>query len=49
MVQGESDPFGTPPDGPGREVVRVTGDHGLKRDLPAVAAAARTWLDGLLA
>jgi len=49
VVQGESDPFGMPPDGPGRTVVRVTGDHGLKRDLPRVAEAARTWLEGLLA
>jgi len=47
VVQGTSDRFGMPPDGPGRRVVRVAGDHGLKKDLPAVAEAARAWLAGL--
>jgi uncharacterized protein len=44
VVQGESDPFGMPPDADGRTVVRVAGDHGLKKDLEAVAAAVRDWL-----
>jgi uncharacterized protein len=44
IVQGERDPFGIPPHGPLREVVRVPGDHGLKADTEAVAAAIRTWL-----
>ena len=44
VVQGERDPFGMPPPGPGREVVQVPGNHGLKADLPAVAAAAGDWL-----
>jgi predicted alpha/beta-hydrolase family hydrolase len=44
VVQGERDPFGMPPPGPSREVVAVPGDHGLKADLPAVAAAVRAWL-----
>jgi predicted alpha/beta-hydrolase family hydrolase len=44
VVQGESDPFGMPPDAEGRTVVRVAGDHGLKKDLDAVAAALREWL-----
>jgi uncharacterized protein len=44
VVQGQSDPFGMPPAGAGRDVVTVAGDHGLKRDLPAVAAAVREWL-----
>ena len=44
VVQGESDPFGMPPDAPGRTVVRVRGDHGLKADRPAVAAGIRSWL-----
>ena len=48
VVQGERDPFGMPPPGPGREVVRVAGDHGLKADLEAVAGAVRGWLAGLL-
>jgi predicted alpha/beta-hydrolase family hydrolase len=44
VVQGDSDPFGMPPDAGGRTVVTVAGDHGLKKDLPAVAAAVRGWL-----
>ena len=44
VVQGMRDPFGMPPAGPGRTVVRVQGDHGLKADLPAVAQAVRAWL-----
>ena len=49
VVQGERDPFGLPPAAPGRQVVTVRGDHGLKADLPAVAAAVGTWLAGLAA
>jgi hypothetical protein len=37
-----------PPPGPAREVVAVRGDHGLKADPEAVAAAVRTWLSGVL-
>ena len=44
VVQGESDPFGMPPAGERRTVVQVPGDHGLKKDLDAVAAAVREWL-----
>ena len=44
IVQGERDPFGMPPPGPFRKVVGVPGDHGLKADLPAVAAAVQAWL-----
>src|SRR5215207_4035007 len=44
VVQGASDPFGMPPNAPGREVVRVKGDHGLKADRAAVADAIRAWL-----
>ena len=44
VVQGERDPFGMPPEGPRRTVVRVQGDHGLKSDLAAVAEAIREWL-----
>jgi uncharacterized protein len=44
VVQGERDPFGMPPEGPGRTVVRVPGDHGLKSDLAAVTEAVRAWL-----
>jgi uncharacterized protein len=48
VVQGRSDRFGMPPSGPGRTVVTVAGDHGLKADLPAVGDAVRDWLSGVL-
>jgi hypothetical protein len=38
ILQGERDQFGMPPQAPGREVVRVRGDHGLKADLAAIAS-----------
>jgi uncharacterized protein len=44
VVQGESDPFGMPAEGPNRRVVRVAGNHSLKADLDAVRAALRSWL-----
>ena len=44
VVQGENDRFGMPPDGPRRTVVRVPGDHALRKDTAAVAAAVRSWL-----
>jgi predicted alpha/beta-hydrolase family hydrolase len=43
VVQGERDPFGMPPDGPGRTVVRVPGNHSL-RNTAAVAEAVSDWL-----
>ena len=43
-VQGQSDPFGMPPDAPGREVARVKGDHSLRADRAAIADAIRSWL-----
>jgi predicted alpha/beta-hydrolase family hydrolase len=48
VVQGDSDPFGIPPPAPGREVVTLPGNHSLKNDLPALAAAVRDWLPGVL-
>ena len=48
IVQGERDPFGIPPAAPGRTVALVPGDHGLKADLGAVAAAAQAWLRRVL-
>ena len=48
VVQGESDPFGMPADGPGRTVVKVPGNHSLK-DTDAVAAAVSDWLPAVLA
>jgi predicted alpha/beta-hydrolase family hydrolase len=44
VVQGESDPFGMPAEGPDRRVVTVAGNHSLKADLGAVRAAVRSWL-----
>ena len=47
VIQGERDPFGMPPPVPGRTVIHVQGDHSLRSDLAAVAAAAKDWLEGL--
>jgi hypothetical protein len=44
VVQGENDRFGIPPASPLRTVVRVRGDHALRSDLDAVAAATGAWL-----
>ena len=43
VIQGERDPFGRPPEGPGRAVVVVPGDHAL-RNRAAVSAALEPWL-----
>jgi hypothetical protein len=47
VVQGVRDPFGMPPAGLRRTVVEVQGDHSLRTDLQAVAAAVESWLEGL--
>jgi predicted alpha/beta-hydrolase family hydrolase len=44
VVQGERDRFGVPPASATRTVAVVPGDHSLKADLDAVAAAVREWL-----
>jgi uncharacterized protein len=44
VVQGESDPFGMPPPGPERTVVRVKGNHSLSGDIGAVRTAIADWL-----
>jgi hypothetical protein len=49
VVQGARDPFGIPPASALRTVVQVAGDHSLRTDLDAVAAAVRTWLQGIVA
>jgi predicted alpha/beta-hydrolase family hydrolase len=49
VVQGARDRFGTPPAAAGRTVVQVAGDHALRTDLAAVAAAVRGWLERLVA
>ena len=49
VVQGARDPFGIPPATPRRTVVQVPGDHSLRTDVQAVAAAVQGWLPGVLA
>jgi hypothetical protein len=46
VVQGTRDAFGMPPTAANRVVVRVQGDHGLRTDKQAIAAAVRDWLAG---
>jgi uncharacterized protein len=48
VVQGARDPFGMPPATAERTVVQVAADHSLRSDLPAVAAAVRSWLSRTL-
>jgi uncharacterized protein len=48
VVQGENDRFGMPGDAPGRTVVRLGGDHGLKRDHAALGVAVGAFLDRLV-
>lgn len=43
VVQGESDPFGMPPQAPGRTVIRVPGNHAL-RNAAAVQTGVAEWL-----
>ncbi|HEY6397869.1 MAG TPA: alpha/beta family hydrolase [Solirubrobacteraceae bacterium] len=43
VIQGKSDPFGMPPEGPDRAVVRVPGNHSLKSGA-AVEPAVSVWL-----
>ena len=49
VVQGERDRFGIPPSGRRREVAQVSGDHSLRSDPQAVAAATRGWLPRVVA
>lgn len=45
VVNGDRDPFGVPPAGPGVEVQVLPGErHGLRGDPPAVARTVLTWL-----
>jgi predicted alpha/beta-hydrolase family hydrolase len=46
IVQGESDPFGMPPEGPNRTVVRLKGNHSLKSDVRGLRAAVTSFLQG---
>jgi uncharacterized protein len=47
VVQGESDPFGMPPEGPNRTVARVPGTHSLKSSAN-VTTAVSDWLAKLI-
>ena len=49
VVQGTGDPFGMPPAAARRTVVEVPGNHSLRTDLPAVAAAVQAWLPSVVA
>lgn len=49
VVQGARDPYGVPPEGAGRLVVTVPGDHSLRKDVTAVVAAVLPWLGALVA
>jgi predicted alpha/beta-hydrolase family hydrolase len=49
VVQGARDPFGIPPATASRTVVQVPGDHSLRTDVEAVAAAVQGWLPGVVA
>jgi predicted alpha/beta-hydrolase family hydrolase len=44
IVQGESDPFGMPPEAPNRQVVRLKGNHSLKSDVNGLRGAVREFL-----
>jgi uncharacterized protein len=48
VVQGARDAFGIPPATERRTVVQVPGDHSLKTDPEAVAAAVRAWLPDVM-
>ena len=48
VVQGDRDPFGMPPDAPGRTVAVVPGNHSL-RSAAEVAAVVSEWLGSLVA
>ena len=49
VVQGVRDQFGMPPAADRRMVVQVPGNHSLRKDPEAVAAAVRDWLPGVVA
>ena len=48
VVQGEGDPFGMPPSGENRTVVRLRGNHSLRSDIPGLSAAVADWLPQVL-
>ncbi|MCO7194916.1 alpha/beta family hydrolase, partial [Pseudonocardia sp. McavD-2-B] len=44
VVQGRSDRFGVPGDGPDRRVVLLDGDHGLMKQHDLLGSAVGEWL-----
>jgi hypothetical protein len=44
IVQGESDPFGMPPEAPERTIVKLRGNHRLASDVGGLRAAVREFL-----
>ena len=44
IVQGESDPFGMPPEAPRRTVVKLRGNHSLRSDVNGLREAVRAFL-----
>lgn len=44
IVQGESDPFGMPPEGANRKVVRLKGNHSLRSDVNGLREAVKAFL-----
>jgi uncharacterized protein len=48
VIQGERDPFGMPPVGPGRTVIAVPGDHSLKAATAHIGPALTAWLPSVL-
>ena len=44
IVQGESDPFGMPPEAPDRKVVKLKGNHSLKSDVNGLRTAVTDFL-----
>jgi predicted alpha/beta-hydrolase family hydrolase len=51
VVQGDRDPFGVPDPASlpsGITLVVVSGDHSLKKDVPAIRAAIADWLTAVL-
>jgi predicted alpha/beta-hydrolase family hydrolase len=49
VIQGESDPFGMPPEGPNRDVIRLRGNHSLRSDMPGLRAAVAAFLSRISA
>jgi uncharacterized protein len=50
VVQGDRDPFGLPPPGPGRSIVVIAGaDHGLRKGTAELAAAVVDFVTSIAA